>query len=246
MASRVPRDRRLPSRLSPADRRAFTQAVLARTTGPACARARDLLGSRPDTTLESATAALLDGHLAGCDDCRAIETALADARAVLPSLVEVDPGPAFTDAVLQVTTVRDAARRRAAAAPVGWWTRLVRRPRFSLELAYVATILFVLAAGNPSLLAAAVAERAQALASGTGAQVVQHVERLRTDLEGQAQARGVTTWLDSIRGEVDSGLAAVEGGRAWLVEMGARWWSAAMDWAAGMVRRTGALVGQTS
>jgi len=100
--------------------------------------------------------ALGDGEAAWLDEDAAVFTARVLARtsaadaivAELPALAEMDPGPGFTERVLLHTSQRPAPvrwRGQWAAA----WRMLVGRPRFAWEVAYVATLCFVLAFGRP-------------------------------------------------------------------------------------------------
>ena len=121
-------------------------AVLARTSGPGCGRARELLG-QPLDALESA---LLRSHLAGCAECAWLDRAIATLESELPLLAEIDPGEAFTRAVL----ARTPPPRRAAVRGAGWlevWRRLVLRPRFALEAAYVLTAVVLIVFGVPTV-----------------------------------------------------------------------------------------------
>jgi hypothetical protein len=143
----------------PGDRRDLTRAILARTTGPACGRAREVLVEGSEAPSDATTGALLAAHLDECAECQAFEAAWSEAAGTLPRLAEIDPGPAFSVEVLAATT------RRPVSAWAAWWARVVARPHFSLEVAYVGACLCVLLVGNPISLAGAVAERVQLMTS---------------------------------------------------------------------------------
>jgi hypothetical protein len=66
----------------------------------------------------------------------------------LPLLAELDPGPGFAERVLLATSNRPEPRGWRARAAAAWWA-VVRRPRFAWEAAYVVTVCWVLAFGNP-------------------------------------------------------------------------------------------------
>jgi len=80
---------------------------------------------------------------------------------MLTDLAELDPGPAFTQAVVSQTTggvhsMARAARRGETVGPLGvverlglWWQKQLFRPRFALEFAYVATVILVLLTAIP-------------------------------------------------------------------------------------------------
>ena len=128
---------------SPVD---LAPAVLARTSGPGCGRARDMLG-QPLDPLESS---LLQSHLAGCAECAWLAGAIAELRRDLPLLAELDPGEEFTRAVLAKTRRPSRAPSRGADWLAGW-RRLLLRPRFALEAAYVLTAVVLIVFGVPTV-----------------------------------------------------------------------------------------------
>lgn len=119
-------------------------AVLGQTTGSACARAETLLPALADDELDPDSRGILEGHVAHCASCAGLLAALREARSVLPAMAHVEPPPGFVAGVLRATT---AAAPRSAIGD--WWLRVMARPRASLELAYVATVLLVVLLGNP-------------------------------------------------------------------------------------------------
>lgn len=138
--------------------RSLTAAVMARTTGPACGRARDLLGELADGSLAAADAALVRSHLAACPDCRRLQRTLAWMVPELARLGEVEPPPELAAAVLARTSRAAGAAsrpRRLRLAlprwrrPVWSWQRLVLRPRFALESAYAALLILLLLTATP-------------------------------------------------------------------------------------------------
>jgi len=173
--------------------------VMARTAGPACDAAAQGLPSLADGDVPPDTRELLLAHVATCDACSALLAALQESRVVLPTLCEIEPPPGFTSRVLAATT--RAVGRHAFAE---WWERLLARPRASLELAYVGTLLFVLLVGNPvaafrgasgtaNRLAAAGVERlSQAKANDGG--IVARVIAIMTSLSGGAKAEFERRW----------------------------------------------------
>jgi hypothetical protein len=127
-------------------------AAASRTARAACTRARELMAAGfdgSDGRLDSTEHALVDGHLTGCDACREVEAAMSAAAEWLPTMAEVDPGPFFTAQVLAATS-RRPARTRFADAWRAAWAAMIARPRFPIEAAYVATVVLVLVAGNPT------------------------------------------------------------------------------------------------
>lgn len=124
----------------------LVDAVLARTSGSACGRAESLLCGRLDGELAGADRALLDAHLATCDECRALSAAIERLAAELPLLAELSPGPGFVEAVLAATLPVPVRLRRWWAAA---WPQWVRRPRFASEAAFVGTLALVLIFATP-------------------------------------------------------------------------------------------------
>jgi anti-sigma factor RsiW len=142
--------------------------VLRQTTGSPCARAETLLPGFVDDELDADDRDILTDHLGRCPACSRLLAALQESAVVLPALAEVEPPPGFAEEVLRATGAAAALGRYvgvpgaaaalgryvgvpgAAAAPGWqWWLRILARPRASLELAYVGTILLVVLLGNP-------------------------------------------------------------------------------------------------
>lgn len=121
--------------------------ILARTAGPACGRAGELLASRldgSDAGEDPLERELLELHLAGCDDCRALARVLVALARDLPSLAEVRPDPRFVDDVVARAVPVTVRWRRALSR--SWsrrWSSWVRRPRFAWEAAFVLTLAFL-------------------------------------------------------------------------------------------------------
>ncbi len=142
----------LAGRATPLDRpgdESLTASILARTSGAAtCAAARSRLCGFVDAGLDAYDRELIDAHLARCPGCRRLAGALMLASSVLPSFAEIPPPPSLVPAVLRETCARPAT------PPLGervasWVQRATLRPRFSLEVAYVVTLVLVLLLGNP-------------------------------------------------------------------------------------------------
>lgn len=151
----------------------LTAAILARTSGAACGRARALLGDLTDGAVTSMDAGLLGQHLEHCASCRALARTLAWLVPQLGAMAEFDPGPEFTAAVLRATTgarrAQEQARlsawgsgraARAAGKAAGWltgrqerlgawWRAQLTRPQFAWEAAYAGTLLLILLCGTP-------------------------------------------------------------------------------------------------
>jgi hypothetical protein len=128
--------------------------VLARTSGSACGRARDLMGARPDGDLDDESVAMLAAHLEHCSECAALDGILAWAMPAVRELAEPEPDPAFTFDVLRATSAARHRRRsgaiyRVRERAVAWWETQISRPQFAWEAAFVATVLAVIVFGTP-------------------------------------------------------------------------------------------------
>jgi len=113
----------------------LTQAILARTSGGSCEALRAQACAYVDGELDPLRAGLVEAHLAHCAGCTGLVATLRAAEARLPELRAVDPGPWFTQRVLRAC--------RPAPTP-SLWSRLLHRPRFALEAAYVGGALVFL------------------------------------------------------------------------------------------------------
>ena len=138
----------MKSELDAGGHEALTQAILAKTSGNACASARERLCDFVDDTLAPFDRSLVEGHLAHCAACAALAAALAESTAVLPSFVSLAPRTSVVFDVLRATSRRPPEPgfgERLSA----WLGRVAARPRFSLEVAYVLTVLLLVVLGNP-------------------------------------------------------------------------------------------------
>lgn len=150
----------------------LTGKVMEQTSGPACNKARELLGDFVDQSLGNDAAPLLAGHLENCPSCRQIETAMRELATVLPSMAAMEPGELFTQSVLEATSRRKTLEQRWKA----WWQGIFRRPRFAWEVAYCGAILglflfrfFPLLPNSPSLARLAILEAKPAVLWQTAA-----------------------------------------------------------------------------
>jgi len=110
----------------------LTRAILARTSGSPCERFRNQACDFVDGAAGADLDGLMRGHLAFCPECAALARALAVTAAVLPAMVQVDPGPWFTQRVLRATLHLPRPSGLRAT-----WARLMHRPRICLEAAYL-------------------------------------------------------------------------------------------------------------
>ncbi|MBU2500219.1 zf-HC2 domain-containing protein [bacterium] len=136
----------------------FLNDVLARTSGPACGRALDLLPGLTDGELGDLDRRLVQGHLEHCPQCLAVAVVMGWLGGALGSMAVVDPGEAFTRRVLARTSgaaALEAERRRLTGAAglmdrLGrWWEDRIQRPAFAMQAAYAATVVLVLLTAVP-------------------------------------------------------------------------------------------------
>jgi len=183
---------------------ALTGAIVERTSGSPCERAQGFLADLVDGVLGAEDTVLVQSHLEFCARCTGLHGALQWLAHELPAMAEIDPGPAFTRAVVAKTAppVPSHARREASwrTAAAEWWNRMVARPRFAWEAAYVALLVLVALFGTSVSPFRSVPSRALA--------IVQLDPRLavRTVYDGIG-AGGRTAW-DASAGRVARGARA--------------------------------------
>jgi len=136
--------RRKPRLTDPA---AFTAEVLARTSGKPCDACEARLPDLIDGTLGATDRTLVQRHVSRCPSCRAVALALDDLRSRLPRMAAVPPGPALATRVLAATTGRRRLAPNRAGVAAVW--RLLLRPRFALEAAYVGAMILWLVVSIP-------------------------------------------------------------------------------------------------
>jgi hypothetical protein len=211
-------DRRDPPAPLETELDALLAGVLARTTGPVCGRAHELL---PDQDLPETDRRLLALHLEGCAECRALSAALAALAEDLPALAEVPPEPGFVEGVLARTSqaapavpVLERWVRRAesvADAVAGAWRRSwpawVRRPRFAWEAAFVLTLVL-----TPVFAAAGAPLQERAVELRRENPVVEAEERLEAAGRSLAESEAAN-WLER---RIAAGEAAVAGAAQWM------------------------------
>lgn len=129
----------------------LADAILARTSGAACASARQRLCDRVDGALEAFDAELVDGHLRRCPECEGLARALEWIEQGLPRLATIDPGPGFVQGVLARTS-RSPRRMPLGARLTATLAHLLDRPRVAWEGALAATLILfapVFVPGSP-------------------------------------------------------------------------------------------------
>jgi anti-sigma factor RsiW len=186
--------------------------VLERTSGSPCDHARQALCEYVDGQADAVATELMRMHLSGCEACSALANVLVELSADLPALAQLDPGESFTAGVLALTLPSPVERPGWIDRARQGWTRLVRRPRFALEGAYVMTLLLLVALGVPgALLAGAptrlaltarheIASPVQESVVGLRAEVSEHAQRAldatesKLSAEARATADGMTSY----------------------------------------------------
>jgi len=125
-------------------------SILAETGGPACGRAGELLAERLDGELENLDNRLVDAHADDCVDCDALRSTFAHLAVDLPALQEMQPDTGFANDVFALTSRSPNLRAsRSSERLQRLWQRLVQRPRFAWEAAYVGTMMLWLLMGLP-------------------------------------------------------------------------------------------------
>jgi hypothetical protein len=183
----------------------LTNSILKRTSGPACGRSRECLPDFVDGRLDAGSGGLLALHLEYCSRCGALDQTLRELAGTFPGMALLEPEESFTAAVMQATT--DPRPLRRTFGFLDWWGRLIRRPRFALEMAYVGTLLCVLVIGNPAELVGKVT--AQQVAAGGSPSGVSQLLPAIWDKSGEEVSRvskNISSALVSQAGSVKSSL----------------------------------------
>jgi len=127
----------------------LTMSILARTSGKSCRQAGDLLCDLVDGALQGEQAELLKIHLAHCSGCSRTLEVLSALKHRLPELAELQPATGFTGQVLASLPIYQPENPGWTGRLQAWFANWAQRPRFSLEAAYLATLLMLLLFGNP-------------------------------------------------------------------------------------------------
>jgi hypothetical protein len=135
----------LPEEIS----RELALSIIEHTSGSACPRVEECLCSYVDGELNSEVSQLVSSHLDSCPACRTIADKLRIMAEELPQMAEIEPAVEFAQKVLGATSRWRPFRPSLRTRFLTWWNRLIQRPRFSYEAAYVGTLVLVFAFGNP-------------------------------------------------------------------------------------------------
>ncbi len=125
----------------------FVDAVLQQTSGSTCESAERRMVAHLDGALGELDQSLVSLHLSECPECRRLKSTLERLSDELPQLAEIAPPHGFAQTVLSLTSERPTFEQRLT----GWWQRLLSRPRFAFEAAYLGILVVVLAVGPGSM-----------------------------------------------------------------------------------------------
>ena len=216
----------------------LTTAILSRTAGDPCDRARELLCDLVDGTLDPAQTELVRGHAKRCAPCGRAAAVLETLAIEMPRMAVVEPDPKFVRDVMTATLGPDGRWRLMAARLAARWAALVTRPRFGLEAAYVgAMLLFALFAlpfsplhGVPERLLALTDQGSAAVADASSAvgQVPERVAVLGDRAWDATGAQGVAS-LRNARRDLNSRYERTEPARQSFRENSTRLREAARD-----------------
>lgn len=171
--------------------------IVARTSGAACGRVQGILPELVDGGLRAAEAGLVELHLAHCARCATLRQALLWLQDELPRYALVEPPADLAASIVEATAGLAARRAARRLAWHEWVQRLVSRPRFAWEAAYVATVVLALVFGSSLSPLKDVPQRALAIIqvdprpAATGA-----ASQLR-DLHGSIGDAGSRVWDDT-------------------------------------------------
>jgi len=184
--------------------RGLAESVFERTSGSPCVRARELLCAHVDGQLSAAETDLLRRHLDHCPVCAALSAGLSELRIELPAMADIQPDPFFSTAVIRRLSGLGIPAADRQSRVRRWWANVVRRPRFSWEVAYVATLLLVLAVGNPFSQSYGSSLR-ESMSAAAWARASRHVPQFWETLEDRGGNAAVEVAL-----EISGGWSAAE------------------------------------
>jgi anti-sigma factor RsiW len=196
----------------------LAQAIVARTSGVGCAAARDRLCDFVDGSLAGLDRDLVGGHVGHCPACAELGATLAETSSVLPSFASLSPRFSLVSGVLNATSrrpVQPTLGERLSA----WLARAAERPRFSLEVAYVLTVLLLVVLGNPVHAFKEASVRVQPRVSVVRAAVSGPLDRLR------AAGEEKLTIVGQALAPKARPVGGVDAGRAMLWQ----WWQSYVD-----------------
>jgi len=126
----------------------LSQAVLSQTIGSACGKCRSLLGDLLDGTLDGIEGELIMSHVDSCASCGSLFRVMSEMAEVLPRMREMEPDASFVSDILRSTRALKP-ETSALSRILDFLRRLMERPRFSWEAAYLGTLLVFALFGTP-------------------------------------------------------------------------------------------------
>jgi hypothetical protein len=109
---------------------------------------------------------------------------------------------------------------------------VLARPRLSLELAYLATVLLVIVIGNPGLIADALGARTSSLVAGEAASATAGVRPEGMATQGVGSV--MPAFVERAMREVESKQASAAKGWNWFVDRTAKLVAASWNWLRGL------------
>jgi len=127
----------------------LARSILDRTSGSVCPRVESRLWDFSAGELSIEDTRLMTLHLDHCPECRSLAAAVADARQVLPAIAEMEPDGSFTGDVLGATSGFRTHQVDVWTCFLSWLDRMIKRPHFALEAAYIGTLVLVFVFSSP-------------------------------------------------------------------------------------------------
>jgi len=129
----------------------LARSILDSTSGSVCPRVESRLWDFCAGELSLEDAGLMALHLDHCPGCRSLAAALAEAQQVLPAMAEIEPDGSFTSEIVWATSGCRTCQVDFWAYFLSWLDRMIKRPHFALEAAYVGTLVLAFVFSSPFL-----------------------------------------------------------------------------------------------
>jgi hypothetical protein len=194
----------------PASGDEFVRDILSQTVPEVCGKVTEFLCDYVDGKLRGENSHLISGHIAHCPHCSALSHELARLNSELPEIGNIEPEPWFTGEVLRETSGKQGVYLTISARMETLWQRLVQRPRFSWEAAYLGVLLlFLVFGGTPAKSIDSLRQFNLASMQLSTTDLLQTGPRLFPAFLLEARETG----LESLRTELETGRLSVQ--RAW-------------------------------
>ncbi|NKB33445.1 MAG: hypothetical protein GKR91_10140 [Pseudomonadales bacterium] len=132
----------------------FSQSILQDVGLDACQQSEAMLCDYLELKLDPLQTELLKNHLQDCENCQATQVSLQILDAELGALAEISPSPNFIKLVLaqtlEVEPAESILKRLTGIDFQALFVQLMRRPRFPIEAAFAATVLWTSFFGVPT------------------------------------------------------------------------------------------------